>query len=86
MVAASRTAPATPTSIENGNRYLLCPSRVFSSTKHTITDQRCSLKIEAIELLESWFRIGIFTQEDLHSVITLQERDRDYIDDSKGEL
>ena len=65
------------------------PERVFSGTKHTISDQRCSLKIEAIELLEclkSWFRIGIFTQEDLHSVIAMQERDRDYIGDGEGEL
>lgn len=65
------------------------PERVFSGTKHTITDQRCSLKIETIELLEclkSWFRIGIFTQEDLHSVIAMQERDRDYIGDGEGEL
>ena len=28
------------------------PERVFSSAKHTITDQRCSLNINSIELLE----------------------------------
>lgn len=49
------------------------PERVFSGAKHTITDQRNSLKIETIELLEclkSWFRIGIYTQEDLHAIMT----------------
>ena len=48
------------------------PERVFSSAKHTTTDQRCSLNIDGIELLEclkSWFRIGMFVEEDLHSTI-----------------
>ena len=65
------------------------PERVFSSTKYIITDQRCRLKIETIELLEclkSCFRIGIFTQEDLYSVIAMQERDGDYTSDSEDEV
>ena len=48
------------------------PERVFSSAKHTITDQRCSLNIDSIELwecLKSWFRIEMFVEEDLHGAI-----------------
>ena len=40
--------------------------RVFSGAKHTIADQRASLKSETVELLEclkSWFGAGIFTEE-----------------------
>ena len=47
--------------------------RVFSSTKHTISDQRNSLKSETIELLKclkSWFRLGVFTEEDLHAIVS----------------
>ena len=39
--------------------------RVFSGAKHTISDQRNSLKSEIIELLEylkSCFRLGVFTE------------------------
>jgi hypothetical protein len=64
------------------------PERVFSSTKHTLSDQRCRLKIETIELLEclkSWFRIGIFTEEDLHYIID-EERDEDHIMHGEGEF
>ena len=52
--------------------------RVFSGAKHTISDQRGRLKIETIELLEclkSWFRIGLFTKQELHDMIA-QERHR----------
>ena len=48
------------------------PERVFSSAKHTITDQRYSLNIDSIELLKClklWFRIAIFVEEDLHGAI-----------------
>ncbi len=48
------------------------PERVFSGAKHTISDQRSSLKIQTIEVLEcpkSWLRIGIFTDEELHTII-----------------
>ena len=48
------------------------PERVFSSAKYTITDQRCSLNIDTIELMEClklWFRIGIFVEEDLYGTI-----------------
>ena len=53
------------------------PERVFSGAKHTVSAQRHSLKSETIELLEclkSWFRLGIFTEEDLHAIVdTLQD-------------
>ena len=48
------------------------PERVFSEAKLTVSDQRNRLKGETIELLEcsmSWFRLGIFTEEDLHAVV-----------------
>jgi hypothetical protein len=48
------------------------PERVFSGAKHTVSDQRNSLKAETIELLEclkSWFRLGLFTEEDLHTIV-----------------
>ena len=48
------------------------PERIFSGAKLTFSDQRNGLKSETIELLEylkSWFRLGIFTEEDLHAVV-----------------
>ena len=48
------------------------PERVFSGTKYTISDQRNSLKSETIELLEylkSWFRLGVFTEQDLYTIV-----------------
>ncbi len=42
--------------------------RVFSGANLTITDEGSSLHIdipEALECLKSWFRSGIFTQDDL---------------------
>ena len=48
------------------------PERVFSSAKHTKTDQRNRLKSETIELLEclkSWFQLGIFTEQGLHAIM-----------------
>ena len=55
------------------------PERVFSDTKHTISDQRNSLKSATIELLEclkSWFRLGVFTEQDLHAIVgNLNEED-----------
>ena len=45
------------------------PERIFSRAKLTVSDQRNSLKGETIEVLEclkSWFRLGIFTENDLH--------------------
>ena len=50
--------------------------RVFSGAKRSISDSRGSLKSETIELLEclkSWFRLGIFTKEDLHAIVTTME-------------
>ena len=52
------------------------PERVFSGAKHTITDQRNSLKGETIELLEclkSWFHMGIFVEKDLHTILAITE-------------
>ena len=53
------------------------PERFFSSAKHTILAEIASLKSENIELLECmklWFRLGIFTEADLHTVVgTLEE-------------
>ena len=46
--------------------------RVFSEVKRTISNSRDSLKSETIELLKclkSWFRLGIFTKEDLHAIV-----------------
>ena len=48
------------------------PERVFSGAKHTVSDQRNSLKgtnIELLECLKSWFRLGVFTEQDLHAII-----------------
>ena len=48
------------------------PERVFSGAKHTLSDQRHSLKSDTIEILEclkSWFRAGIFTDEELHTIL-----------------
>ena len=46
--------------------------RVFSGAKHTVLDSRGRLKSEIIELLKClklWFRLGIFTKEDLHALV-----------------
>ena len=54
------------------------PERLFSGAKHTISDRRMQLKIESIELLEclkTWFRIGLFIEQELHEMIA-QERHR----------
>ncbi len=59
------------------------PERVFSGVKHTITDQRISLKSETIELLEClklWFRINIFTEEDLYAIIAAEQEVENVID------
>ena len=45
---------------------------MFSGVKRTILDVRGSLRSESIELLKclkSWFRLGIFTKEDLHTIV-----------------
>ena len=46
--------------------------RVFSDTKHIISDERTSLQmttIEALECLKSWFRTGLFTNDELSKTI-----------------
>ena len=51
------------------------PERVFSGAKHTLTEQRMRCNIETIQLLEclkSWFRLGIFTESDLHNIIAAE--------------
>ena len=48
------------------------PERVFLGAKHTILDQRNSLKSEIIKLLKclkSWFRLGVFTEQDLYAIV-----------------
>ena len=53
--------------------------RMFSGTKHTISDQRNSLKSETIELLKclkSWFRLSVFTEEDLHAIMSNLTEDK----------
>ena len=46
--------------------------RLFSSSKLTISD-RCNRLMatttEAAEYLKSWFRLNLFTQEDLDAVV-----------------
>lgn len=47
--------------------------RVFLGAKRTISNLRENLKSETIELLKClklWFRLGIFTKEDLYVIIT----------------
>ena len=51
------------------------PERVFLGVKYTLTEQRMRCNIETIQLLEclkSWFRLGIFTEEDLHTIIAAE--------------
>ncbi len=52
----------------------ICPDaeRVFPGAKYTTSDRKAKLKSTTIELLDclkSWFRLGLFTEEDLHTVI-----------------
>ena len=45
---------------------------MFSGSKHTISDQRNSLKsntIEFLECLKSWFRLDVFTEQHLHAIV-----------------
>ena len=53
------------------------PERASSGARDTLSDQRSSLECETIEMVEclkSWFRLGIFTEEDLNAVVhTLNE-------------
>ena len=50
--------------------------RVFSGTKHTLSKQRIKCNIKTIELLErlkSWFRLGIYTENDLHQIVATEQ-------------
>ena len=52
------------------------PERVFSGVKHTLSEQRMRCNIETIELLEclkSWFRLGIYTENDLHQIVAAEQ-------------
>ena len=45
---------------------------MFSGAKHTVFDQRNSLKgttIELLKCLKLWFRLGVFTKQDLYAII-----------------
>ena len=47
------------------------PERVLSSAKHTISSET----LELLECMNSWSRLGIFTEADLHAVVgTLEEK------------
>ena len=49
---------------------------MFSGVKRTVSDFRGRLQSETIEILEclkSWFRLGVFTKEDLHAVVGTME-------------
>ena len=52
------------------------PERVFSGAKRTMSDHRMSMKIDTVELLEclkSWFKFGIYTEQDLHTIIANEQ-------------
>ena len=52
------------------------PERVFSQAKYTVTEQRMRVSIETLEIVEtlkSWFRLGIFIEEDLHTIIAAEQ-------------
>ena len=55
------------------------------SDEHTVSAERASLKSTTIELLEclkSWFRLGIFMEQDLHAIIgTMEEGAMEALDD-----
>ena len=56
------------------------PERVFSAAKHTINEQRMAIRattLEVLECLESWFRIGLSTQEDLHIILAAEQEQMD---------
>jgi len=51
------------------------PERIFSSTKHIISDERASLKadtVEALECVKHWMQAGIYTDEDLNAVMAAE--------------
>lgn len=50
--------------------------RVFSGARRTLTDDRGSMKIdtlEAIECLKSWFRCGLFENQDVHDILAMAQ-------------
>ena len=49
---------------------------MFLGAKSTISDSGSRLQSETIEILEclkSWFRLGVFTKEDLHAIVDTME-------------
>ena len=49
------------------------PERVFSGAKRTVSDSRGRLQSETIDILKclkSWFRLGVFTKEALHAIVS----------------
>ena len=83
MVAGVEIAHSISSSFKNGDRYLLDSSYVcgarnefFAGAKRTVSDSRGRLQSETIEIsecLESWFRLGVFTKEDLHAIVGTME-------------
>ena len=53
------------------------PERVFSQAKYTLDIKRSRLKasiLEVTECLKSWFRLGIFTDKNLHPIIATEQQ------------
>ena len=58
----------------SGHWFILASLELNPSTgaKHTVSDQWNSLKVDTIEILEcleSRFRMGIYTEQDLHAIV-----------------
>lgn len=50
--------------------------RIFFSVKYTVSNQKNSFETEIIKLLKcmkSWFRLGIFTEQDLHFIVNIMK-------------
>ncbi len=56
------------------------PERVFSSTKHILSDERARLRphtIEALECVKHWMRQGLYTDADLTAVMAAEVTEDD---------
>ncbi len=56
------------------------PERVFSSTKHILSDERARLEshtIEALECVKHWMRQGLYTDADLTAVMAAEVTEED---------
>ena len=60
------------------------PERIFSGSKHTISDERGSLKpdtIEALEICKCLMRIGVFTNTDITAALHSEMEDLEDLKD-----